>query len=644
MKKLFLVFIISFFAHASAQPNLVFIIVDDLNDLPLDPSTRPEIATPNIDRLAKKGVSFTNAHCTDPICAPSRVSLLYGLYPQSTGLFWFENPKQRGIFKDSIDLPHHLKNNNFDLYATGKIYHGGQKQKVFNTYGVGTSYGPHPVNGEPYMGHHSSQDHLFKAMSNLSHKWEQTFGSLEDIPDWSHLEKGKKGWFLYGKPWSLNKGHDRDLLPDELSANYCKDILTQKHSKPFALFAGLVRTHTPLYAPQEYFDRFPLDSIKIPASIKNDLADCSTQLANKELYGFQRYKFLTQNGDDLLLRQWIQAYLACVSFVDDQVGKIIDAVESSEYADNTIIIFTSDHGFHMGDKEFLYKQSLWDGATHVPLIISGLKGMAQNKKSTKPVSLIDIYPTINDLLEVTAQPNAETNQLKLDGFSLRPLLMDPKTDQWQGPKVAITALPGKDHSMNKEFSGAPFPHFSVRAEDWRYTLTSNGEEELYHYPSDPRESQNLASSPEYAQMKSELKKQLIELRDGDKWQRLDQWEANDSVQIDNDQLTFKSHSKNTALSSINKYHNFELEFDYKTDASEMILALRANQQISSLPASHQKWNHLRLRLDQNRMEIWINNRLISDTKVKVDKAGPITFTNSKANPESQVRKIRIRRI
>ena len=270
--------------------------------------------------------------------------------------------------------------------------------------------------------------------------------------------------------------------------------------------------------------------------------------------------------------------------------------------------------------------------------------MAKDKKCSKPVSLIDIYPTINDLLQVSAQPNSQTNQLQLDGFSLRPFLMNPKTDQWQGPKVAITALPGKDHSMSKEFSGAPFPHFSVRSEDWRYTLTSNGEEELYHYPSDSKEAKNLASSPEYTQIKAQLKKQLIKLRDGDKWESLNQWGNHEPNSMASDPFLVSSKPKHKPLSSSQDYHNFELEFDYKTDASEMILGLRANQQINSLPATHQKWNHVRLRLDQNRMEIWINNRLISDSRVKLDKAGPITFTNPQLNQESQIRKIRIRQI
>ena len=614
MKKLLLIFILSFLAQVNAQPNLVFIIVDDLNDIPLDPAIRPNIATPNIDRLAKKGVSFTNAHCNDPICAPSRASMLYGLYPQTSGLFWFENPNARGLLRNSVDLPHHLRNNQYKLYATGKVYHGGKKQKVFHDYGVGTNYGPHPINGDPYMGHHSSQDHLFKKMPQLSHKWEQTFGPLEDIPDWSHLEKGKKGWFLYGKPWQLREGHNRDLLPDELSANFCKKILSQKQDQPFALFAGLVRTHTPLYAPQEYFDRFPLESIKLPPRLKDDLSDCAPQLANEKLYGFLRYQFLTQDGNDLLMRQWIQAYLACVSFVDDQVGKIIDAIEASDHADNTVIIFTSDHGFHMGDKNFVYKQSLWDGATHVPLIISGLKNQAQNKTCSKPVSLIDLYPTINELCQISNEPNAGKSEYKLDGFSLRPYLMNPENAQWDGPKVAITALPGKDHSMAKVFDDAPFPHFSVRSEDWRYTLSSNGDEELYHYRSDPAESKNLAKQAEYAAIKANLKQELIRLRDGKKWQ------------------------ERNSLKGL-QLQNLELQFEYKSSSQPILLSLRHGSNHAELPASGVHWKHARIRIDQNRREIWINNKLHSDSKVAIAPAGAISIEK-----ETQVRGLRFREL
>jgi len=179
---------------------------------------------------------------------------------------------------------------------------------------------------------------------------------------------------------------------------------------------------------------------------------------------------------------------------------------------------------------------------------------------------------------------------ELDGFTLRPLLMDPEKGQWNGPDVAITALPGKDHSMNRVFDDAPFPHFSVRSQDWRYTLTSNGEEELYHYSNDPAESNNLADQAEYASLKEELKKKLIRLRDGTKWTEI------------------------TSLSS-DFPQNLELEFDYKNSQSTKTLSLRSGQTTAELPSTKHTWNRVRLRLDQNRREIWIKNKLHSDIKV-----------------------------
>ena len=204
-------------------------------------------------------------------------------------------------------------------------------------------------------------------------------------------------------------------------------------------------------------------------------------------------------------KKWTQAYLACVAFVDDQIGKILDSLENSEYAKNTIVILTSDHGFHMGEKDFIYKQSLWDRGTKVPLMISGIPGMVEGKNCTQPVSLIDIYPTFVDLCQLPKAPNKGKSNYPLEGFSLKTLALDPK-GEWMGPDVAITALPGKDHIMNRQFKGALFPHFSVRSEEWRYTLSSTGEEELYNYRIDPDEFTNLANNPEYFSIKNNLRK------------------------------------------------------------------------------------------------------------------------------------------
>lgn len=509
----------------ASKPNVVFIIGDDLNDLPLRPSGKPLVPTPNMDRLAARGVSFSNAHCNDPLCAPSRSSMMFGLYPQTTGLYWFKDWRKNLIHTGSVSMPRHLRDNGYDIYATGKVYHSGQDDPVYKERGFTGNFGPWPWDGkaEWYMLPHPQQGYLFEGEdSDMPFQWEHCFGSLNDVPDWPADEAngipGYKGWRLYDKAWNLNPGGKRDLLPDELSAKWSADIIRKSHDKPFALFTGFVRTHTPLYAPQEYMDRFPLESIELPALKEGDTADCAKALTDPELYGFRRFNMLKNHEDRQLYRKWLQAYMACVSFVDDQVGTVLDAVDASPEKDNTILILTSDHGFHMGEKGFLYKQSLWDGSTRVPLIVAGLDGMAQGSVCDQPVSLIDIYPTLADLCGLPMDPNAGKSGYKLDGHSLRPLLMKP-TGTWAGPEVAITALPGEDHMLEaRKVTAFSDPHFSVRSKDWRYTLCSNGEEELYDYRTDPHEWNNLATNPEYEPVKETLKKQLLDLRKGQSYE------------------------------------------------------------------------------------------------------------------------------
>jgi arylsulfatase A-like enzyme len=626
------------------RPNVVFVIVDDLNDLPLAPHGKPAIATPNIDRLRERGVSFTNAHTNDPICAPSRAAMMFGLYPQTTGLYWFENWRQNEILKTSVSLNRHLKNNGYSVFGTGKVYHIGRGDNQFDEFGYRSEFGPWPWDGKSGQAFtpHPAMMYMYEIDGDMGYKWEHHFGRLSMIPEWPADEAngipGYKGWRLYGKAFRYVNSEDRDLLADELCANWSTEIIERTHDKPYALFCGLVRTHTPLYAPDEYFDRFPLDSIEIPETIEDDLDDCAEVLADRSLYGFRRYQMLVRHEDRQLHKEWLQAYLACVSFVDDQVGKILDAVDKSPQRDNTIIILTSDHGFHMGEKEFLYKQSLWDGATRVPLIVAGLEGMPEGATCDQPVSLIDIYPTINDLCDLPDEPNEGGNGYQLEGHSLRPLLKDPDGG-WTGPDVAITALPGKDHSQHNRHQGTWCPHFSVRGKQFRYTLCANGEEELYDYKADPLEWRNLASDPEYAESKADLKAQLIELRDGRNWQTLDslnQWaygaykggarEVGDELHV--------AGGKPFYLATIEKFQNFELQFDLKSpDADKLRVSYHAvidNNSISgaaaAVPPAESNlegepvefhagdWNHYRIRVLGDRCRVWINERLHSDVR------------------------------
>ena len=356
---------------------------------------------------------------------------------------------RNGIYQTSVSLHDNLRAAGYGVYGTGKIYHGSQNG-LFDEFGINADVGPWPWDGQstnPRLPH-PQQMFLYEGVdADMDYKWEHVFGPLSQIPVWpadpANNIPGYTGWRLFGKPFKYNGPDDRDPMADEMGADWSAKLIQRKHDQPFALFTGLIRTHTPLYAPDDYFDRFPLDEIELPKVDPNDLDDVSSALGNEELYGFRRYKMLFRHDDKELFRKWLQAYMACVAFVDDQVGTILDAIEASPQRDNTIIFFTSDHGFHVGEKNFLYKGSLWEPSTRIPLIVSGVPGAVQGAECDHPVSLIDIYPTFNDLLGLNPNPNTEGNGYELEGHSLVPFLKDPEHGTWSGPDVAITTIPGK---------------------------------------------------------------------------------------------------------------------------------------------------------------------------------------------------------
>ncbi|MEM0967946.1 MAG: sulfatase [Verrucomicrobiota bacterium] len=605
---------------APERPNVLFLIVDDLNDMPLHPEGKPYVPTPNFDRFAAQGVSFTNAHCNDPICAPSRSSMLTGLYPQTSSLYWFEDYRKNAILSKCVTLTEHLATNGYGVYTTGKIYHGNQDPKGFYAEkGLGGSIGPWPWDGRKSTRRgflpHPQQIYFYAddADPDIDYKWEHTFGPLSMVPDFPADPEtgapGYKGWMDMGKPWRYVSDEDRDPMPDESHATWAAGILSREHSeKPFALFTGFSRTHTPLYAPQKYFDMFPLDEIEVPSAyLEGDLKDCAPSLANTSLYAFRRYQMLFKHEDrPNLFKKWLQAYMACVAFIDDQVGSVLDALESSPHADNTIVFLTSDHGFHVGGKESIYKQTLWDSGTRIPFIVAGLEGMPQGVTCHQPISLIDVYPTFNDLCGLPNDPHTGRSDYPLDGHSLKPLLLDSE-GSWTGPSVAITALPGKDHSQHREHIGTLYPHFSVRSRDWRYSLTSNGQEELYHYPNDPNEFTNLANDPEFAEIKAALRQQLITLRDGDQWQDLD------SLPLE-------------------ELAGFELLADV-SQPTQLKLGAAIVAEVESAEQAE-----IRLRVAGNRSQLWINNRVAADTIQKLD------FPSGRLSADAPLQNLRLRKL
>ncbi|MEM9365295.1 MAG: sulfatase [Planctomycetota bacterium] len=593
---------------AEERLNVLFIIVDDLNDMPLHPAGKPFVPTPNFDRLAARGVSFTNAHCNDPICAPSRSSMLTGLYPQTSSLYWFEDYRQNAILSRSVTLTEHLTANGYDVFSVGKIYHGNQDPKgFFAGKGPGGNIGPWPWDGTPKNRRgfipHPQQLYFYAddADPDMDYQWEHTFGPLTRVPDYPADPKdgipGYRGWRLSGQPWRYVSDDDRDAMPDEANAAWAANVLKETHEKPFVLFTGFSRTHTPLYAPQEYFDMFPLDQIKVPKCyLEGDLADCAPSLANQSLYAFRRYQMLFKHeAQPDLYKQWLQAYMACVAFIDDQVGTVLDALEASPHADNTVVILTSDHGFHVGGKEAIYKQTLWDSGTRIPFIVTGVDGMPEGVTCEKPISLIDVYPTFIDLCGLPENPHQGRSGYALDGHSIKPLIIDPN-GSWSGPDVAITALPGKDHSQHREHVGTLYPHFSVRSREFRYSLTSDGQEELYRYSSDPYEFENLAGKTEFASIQDSLHNQLVSLRDGLGWK------------------TFDSLPPDT-------YTAFELTAKVKGPTN-----VRFGESVVA-EVEPLRWTPIRIRAAGKRTQIWLDHRVYSDeTHVSEWSAGELACT------------------
>jgi len=500
-----------------SKPNVLFIICDDLNDSIAGMGGHPQAKTPNINRLMRRGVRFTNAQTNNPICGPSRASFLAGLYPSTTGEYGYNQLdyhwKDNAILRDSVKIMEHFMANGYDAYGTGKIFHNGweddsvwRRDDGFDGLGITPSHDPYPSSEPGYMapaGHPAMPEYFH------THYPGESFAPLSDVPKEPEYP-GWYGWWQYGQPFNYVDENNRDLMPDELSAQWTVARLRQEHKRPFLMMVGMNRPHTPMYAPGKYFDMFPLESIQLPPYLANDLDDCAQVLVDNAEGRDMYNRVITYGGEDLWKR-WVQAYLACVAFVDDQVGKILNVLDESPYADNTIVIFTSDHGYHMGEKDNLFKRTCWEETTRIPMVVYAPGVSRPNTECDQPISLIDVYPTLIDLCGLPKHPNVNTNGYELDGYSIRPLLEDPKNGTWDGPSAALSCIHGSIY-VAKGVPGNPEDqNFTIRTKRWRYTLCRTDEEELYDHNSDPHEWVNLASDPQYATIKAQLKQQLCQM-------------------------------------------------------------------------------------------------------------------------------------
>jgi len=499
-------------ARKRPKPNVVMIVIDDLNDYVTGMGGHPQARTPHMARLAASGVSFSRAYSNNPVCAPSRGSFFSGIYPHTSRLIHFGKWYENTVLINSRTLPEYFAANGYRTMGTGKLLHHWRPH-VWQESGHRANYGPFPYDGKKTVGH-PSVPQPFRSIGPV----DGTFAPFSDVPSVpaSADAPGHTGWidkpnWKTTRPLRYVSETDRDPLPDERCAtwavNKLRALAGKKQDRPFFLGVGFIRPHTPLVAPKRFFDMFPVKDVKLPVIKPGDAADTHYKDVYPDTQKGPRYFKLLKASYPTLeegLRTYVRAYLACVAFVDEQVGKVVDAVDAGPFRDNTIILLTSDHGYNLGEKDYLFKNSLWEESGRVPLIVRAPGVGKPGAKVEHPVSLIDIFPTLADLCGLTGDTRKNANGARPDGHSLKPFLLDPKTDRWPGPPGALTVIKAQRRPSAKIHEH----HYSLRTRRWRYTLYNNGSEELYDHDSDPREWTNLARDPRHAKTKAALKAQL----------------------------------------------------------------------------------------------------------------------------------------
>jgi arylsulfatase A-like enzyme len=431
-------------------PNILFIAVDDLNDWIEPLGGHPQARTPNLERLARRSTLFARAYTAAPACNPSRAALMTGVAPYRSGIY---NNSQawRPAMRDAVTLPQAFGKNGYWVGGAGKIYHG-----VY----------PDPPSWDEYWPSKSQQ----RAPDPLPVE-----RPANRIPETGNFDWG-----------ALDV--EAAEMSDYKVAAWVSGKLRAAHDKPFFLACGIFRPHLPWHVPRNYLDRFPGDSIELPRVFNQDLSDvppAGVRMARPE----RDHASVIEHG------QWqeaVRSYLAAVNFADDMIGRVLDALDESGHADNTVIVLWGDHGWHLGEKHHWRKFALWEEATRVPLLIyapPGTPGLPEGTRagavSPRPVNLLDIYPTLLDLAGLEPQAG-------LDGRSLVPLLRNPELP-WQ---PTLTTHGRLNHA--------------VRSEEFRYIRYADGSEELYDHRVDPMEWTNLAADESYAGAKRELSRWLPE--------------------------------------------------------------------------------------------------------------------------------------
>ncbi len=384
--------------RAGGKNNVLFIAIDDLNNWIGCLGGHPQTKTPNLDRLAARGVLFTKAYCAAPLCNPSRAALMTGVRPATSGVYDNSQPFRQSPAKDAVTVAQHFRANGYKTLGSGKIFHDAF---------------PDPASWDEWYPKPEQQKPPDPVPDNRP---------LNGIPDTAQFD------------WGPIKKSDSEM-GDYKVVDYVSSQLKKQHDKPFFLACGIFKPHLPWYVPEKYFDMHPLSEIKLPSIKEDDLEDIPP-------LGKKMAKAQGDHANVIRYKQYhraAQSYLAAITFADAQVGRVIDALDASPHKDNTTIVLWSDHGWHLGQKLHWRKFALWEEATHNVFMMVA-PGVTKPGRCTHPVSLMDIYPTLVELHGLSKKSG-------LEGVSLVPLLKNPAAT-WERP--ALTTYGRNNHSVRSD--------------------------------------------------------------------------------------------------------------------------------------------------------------------------------------------------
>ena len=446
--------------EAANQPNVLFLAVDDMNDWIGCHNTTPTAITPNIDRLANRGVNFTNAHTAGVFCAPSRATIFSGQFASTTGcydtaLYFVDHPKIRSLQSS-------FKQAGYRTMGAGKLFHhpaGNVDLRGWDEFFVRTKR--QRETGFP----------MDSWSEEVPFPNPRPYGTYRRIPG---APKSNAGFMEFG-PIPNNREKD---LADSIRAKWAVEQLGKKYDEPFFLAIGLYAPHFPNYCPQKYFDLYKRNKIKLPPYKADDLDDLPENIRRQKINRSRIHQRLVKLG---AVQEALHGYLACMSYADAQIGRVLDALDAGPNADNTIIVLWSDHGYHHGEKGDWGKHTLWERTSNVPFVWAG-PGVAKGVTSDVTVSLIDMYPTFVELCDLPKPPHT------LEGTSIAATLADPNN-----AKDREVYLP---HMFPKSFA--------IMNREWRYIRYKDGSEELYNVQKDPNEWRNLAEQQKYDEIKKHL--------------------------------------------------------------------------------------------------------------------------------------------